>query len=803
MKDDNTVSTSELLDLIEAEVSSPISSNNNINPLDAISNSIDGRVARHLNSNTSSSRFSSLSRGRIINKNNFRVRLTSSYDTSSSRISDDDGEEDDRLGDLDYLNNDNNNEIGMNHRTVKQKMPLNGGYGGMFDAGIGTLKKDEDTIRDNAYDGGRSPTYLLFGDDGSASSSNNGGEEGSTGVSSLGSAFSLASNFFSQRGSTSSRRGTNSHKRRERRGNSSISSSIRTPSELYASLPEFFVILSTHYLRLPFQFRYFVQLFSVIGVFILASLNYFIAIEDPTSLSMQSAQLGGFLEGGGASTNNIPRLRVNTPFQYLHPDLHANALLEKATAKLHESTRLGIESIKGGPFSYGWKSMPRQIFNDFASGLSDDRRTIEHANTANGEGLGDKVFPPKGTVAYVLPITTCYPPIPREPSAMAADTPAVNLYPYSPNHPKDEESFRDFAVMLRAMVHAHSYQNSASGSMYDYKMHAMIHPSAKKCRPKDSTGAVVDRTVLLQNLGYTVSIERAPVQTSNIEGSEYLKKYLLHHGGDDPNFLLADMIRLNAYELDQYDAVVLVDYDTMILGPVDEAIDLITDNSNADVRGRGSSIDVVFSWKHVPSLVNPQSRASVINLSFFLLRPSKAKYAKLRRAYKSDPFSEGRGWGSIGRGRFPGWMTTQGFLTYYYDEVENAAKVEINRCAFGNTGEEDGGASLITNGGKVECGTPNNLGTDSTQCSDCSKSKFDDIVVADWSYCLAPWKCGVSGAMTSSSADKLSSRLCLRFQKEWFGGRLQMEDVHPQLQKGSGNICIDGLYQPMKEADHY
>ena len=134
MKDDNTVSTSELLDLIEAEVSSPISSNNNINPLDAISNSIDGRVARHLNSNTSSSRFSSLSRGRIINKNNFRVRLTSSYDTSSSRVSDDDGEEDDRLGDLDYLNNDNNNEIGMNHRTVKQKMPLNGGYGGMFDA---------------------------------------------------------------------------------------------------------------------------------------------------------------------------------------------------------------------------------------------------------------------------------------------------------------------------------------------------------------------------------------------------------------------------------------------------------------------------------------------------------------------------------------------------------------------------------------------------------------------------------------------------------------------------------------------
>ena len=36
-----------------------------------------------------------------------------------------------------------------------------------------------------------------------------------------------------------------------------------------------------------------------------------------------------------------------------------------------------------GPFALGWKSMPRQVFGDFSTGLSDDARTIEHANSVD------------------------------------------------------------------------------------------------------------------------------------------------------------------------------------------------------------------------------------------------------------------------------------------------------------------------------------------------------------------------------------------------------------------------------------
>jgi len=262
--------------------------------------------------------------------------------------------------------------------------------------------------------------------------------------------------------------------------------------------------------------------------------------------------------------------------------------------------------------------------------------------------------------------------------------------------------------------------------------------------------------------------------------------------------------------------VALVDYDTLILGKVDKAVDLIVDsgrNTAADGDGNGrkddaNGIDAVFSWEHLPSFVDPQARATVINLSFLLLRPSKATFAELVSQYENAPFSETKGWGTIGRGSFPGWRTTQGFLTYYYDEVANAAKIEMNRCAFGNSAEDYnvGGYVLITNSGPVQCGAgADGVVSVDEQCDDCSKSKFKDVSVADLSYCGAPWECvgGVDGGgndendAAAVTPESSSFGLCRQFQKSWFDGRLQMEDVHPQLEKGNGQLCASGQYQPM------
>ena len=84
----------------------------------------------------------------------------------------------------------------------------------------------------------------------------------------------------------------------------------------------------------------------------------------------------------------------------------------------------------------------------------------------------------------------------------------------------------------------------------------------------------VDRSVVLQNLGYHVLVRYPPImKSSDMVGSEYLRKYLSDNVGDH----VPDLIQLHAYTLMGYDAVALVDYDMLIVSPVDRVVDLIVD----------------------------------------------------------------------------------------------------------------------------------------------------------------------------------------------------------------------------------
>ena len=98
----------------------------------------------------------------------------------------------------------------------------------------------------------------------------------------------------------------------------------------------------------------------------------------------------------------------------------------------------------------------------------------------------------------------------------------------------------------------------------------------------------------------------------------------------------------------------LVDYNTLILGSIDKAVDLMMNSNKEDATdgndtpGSGEesnndySIDTVFSRE-----VSPQARASVTNLLFFLLHLSKSTFANLVLRYQHASFSETRGWGTI------------------------------------------------------------------------------------------------------------------------------------------------------------
>eukprot|EP00986_Skeletonema_menzelii_P014047 scaffold8817_cov148-Skeletonema_menzelii.AAC.11 len=779
MNDDaskDTVSTSDLLDLIQADVSS---SDTNINKN---RNNTNGFRSNSYTNNDITDR------QKLVKKDSFnRVRLTphSSAQTRSVLRNDDsdtfltnNSEEDDTVTDfLDSysvtsgISTVNQRSVNSGNTKTRQRMPLDGGYGGMFAPGTGTRAysasrmqvhyNNEDandvisqTDEQSNFDGVSALTSLRGDDD----------QTTTTG-------YTLTSKIFSAlRGNDPKRKTNNPY---SSVGNASTTQTISSSTTSGADT-SIFTKLALFYLNMPFRLRYFVQLFSILAVLMIASLNYFIAMEHvpmdgSNNNHLSSLEKKAFV-GGGASTIRIPRLRVRNPMKFLHADYRKNKLMDRATEKFEQSSRYKGKKIGDqSPFQLGWKSMPRQIFNDFETGLSDDSKTIQHANAAKNK----RQLPPKGTVAYVLPLTSCSPPRNN----------ALNFFPYSPNQPKDDDSFRDFAVMLRSMIHAQSYQNMSSESRYDYKMHAIIHPQAKNC-------AGTDMSVVLQNLGYHVSVKSSPVGIHQLKHFDAAAEIL--KDANDASDRLPDFARLHAYQLEEYDAVVMVDFDTLVLGSVDEALDLIVGDKNGGASS--SSVDSVFSWEHIPLMAHPEAKASVINLSFFALRPSKEMYELLVKTLKQAPFSATRGWGSTGRGAFTGWMTTQGFLTYFYDEVRNGAKVELSQCAFGNTAESSP-SKLITNGGTVDCDSSPNA---SNQCNDCSKTTLDEVRVADLSYCLAPWECGGE----NSSTDNLMTGLCRQYNKKWFGGRLQMEDVHPQLQKTIGKLCIDGQYQPMVVSEH-
>lgn len=774
----DTVSTTELLDLIQADADSS-GGNDRHNKTNRSNSNIGLRSNSYGNNGVPD-------RHKVIKKGNFnRVRLTphSSAQTRSVLTDDDsdtfltNNERDDTTV-TDFLdsysttsgNSNTVNQRSVNNTKARQRMPLDQGYGGMFAPGTGMRAYSASRMQvhhnhDDASDNTSRQSDDQSNFDGvSALTSLRGDDDTTTG-------YTLTSKIFSTLTGNPKRKTNNPY---SSVGNASTTQTVSSSTTSGADT-SILAKLALFYLNMPFRLRYFIQLFSIMGVLMIASLNYFIAMEhvplDGNSDHLSPLEKKAFV-GGGASTIRIPHLRVRNPLKFLHADYKKNILMDRASEKFEHSSRYKGKSIGDqSPFSLGWKSMPRQIFNDFETGLSDDSKTIQHANAAKNK----RRLPPKGTVAYVLPLTTCAPPRNN----------ARNFFPYSPNQPKDDESFRDFAVMLRAMIHAQSYQNLSSKSRYDYKMHAIIHPHAKNC-------GGTDRSVVLQNLGYHVSVKSSPVGIHQLKRFDAAAEIL--RDVNDGSDRLPDFARLHAYQLEEYDAVVMVDFDTLVLGSIDEALDLIVGDKSGEAGGGGSSVDAVFSWEHVPLMTHPEAKASVINLSFFALRPSKDIFDLLVATLKKAPFSATRGWGHTGRGNFPGWMTTQGFLTYFYDEVRNGAKVELNQCAFGNTAEPSP-SKLITNGGTVDCDSSPDA---SNQCNECSKMIPDKVHVADLSYCLAPWECGGE----NSSTDNLMSGLCRHYSKKWFGGRLQMEDVHPQLQKTIGKLCIDGQYQPMVVAEH-
>lgn len=115
----------------------------------------------------------------------------------------------------------------------------------------------------------------------------------------------------------------------------------------------------------------------------------------------------------------------------------------------------------------------------------------------------------------------------------------------------------DAALVLRHSIHQISKRNIHSGSIYDYKMYAIVHKQAINC------------SIVLQQAGFEIVIKDTPVQPYEIQGT-FLRTHIHNEwccGADE-------MIKLYAYSLPE-PIIVHVDIDYLFLKPLDDLFDVL------------------------------------------------------------------------------------------------------------------------------------------------------------------------------------------------------------------------------------
>ncbi|KAL7517855.1 hypothetical protein ACHAWX_002732 [Stephanocyclus meneghinianus] len=367
------------------------------------------------------------------------------------------------------------------------------------------------------------------------------------------------------------------------------------------------------------------------------------------------------------------------------------------------------------------------------------RLTPPEESTAN--------YDSKATIGYAITITDC---------------------------PKDDGSSGDFgaritdgAAVLKHSIHMTSVRNAESGSKYDYKMYAIVHPDAKHCaRPT------------LEQLGYKVLIRRAPVDSKYIEG-QYLRENVSSDGccGDK------EFIKLHAYSLVDHPAIVHLDLDTLVLKPMDSLFDIIIQGPPTD--GNNGGLGVAFGEPIVSSHLGSKHNINAfftrdydiahremkhvgVQGGFLVLRPSLLAFAEFSTLIRKGDFRADGGWGGLGFGPFSGSMSFQGIIPYFYDHFHPGTGVELNRCVYNNMADNprDQPTENVPSG---SCKDGYNRPDHNDQCEDCRSRPIEEVVTIHFRLCQKPWEC------PERDENRIQEDLCRQFHAEWYRIREDLE----------------------------
>jgi len=263
---------------------------------------------------------------------------------------------------------------------------------------------------------------------------------------------------------------------------------------------------------------------------------------------------------------------------------------------------------------------------------------------------------------------------------------------------------KDGKYMDGAIVLKHSID--MQDSLWDVSFVAIVHPNVTTTRSA------------LEKIGWTIREFTVPIKSSEIHGKE-LRETIDKTGCCGA----AELLKLRAYQLTEFDRVVLLDMDTLLLKNLDELLE--------------SDKEAQFTYDH--AMDSPGSSAPPMQGGFMIIRPSQAAYKRLVDVVREGDFRPGTGWGGSRIGWCWGGQTIQGLISYYYNLVDRDNKVILDNCVHD--------AMVST--------------------KNCRDTDIKDIYSIHYTVCQKPWDCRPS--------DK---PLCVKMVAEWWKVRQDYEEIN-------------------------
>jgi len=333
---------------------------------------------------------------------------------------------------------------------------------------------------------------------------------------------------------------------------------------------------------------------------------------------------------------------------------------------------------------------------------------------------------------------------------------------------------KDAAMKDVMAVQAHGFRQAAAKSRHNVEFLALVPERFPEADEQ-----------FLKQVGFThVFRKPLPVHPSEIDpvqGKLVLEAFNNVQGAGDANskFLMAEeTLKYWPLSMTEYDRVLMLDADVMVLDPMDELME--------------RKEDFVGTYDHGLDIAG--STVPPVQGGFLLYRPNGADFQAIKRLTKEGSWG-GNGWKNSGIGYAYGGTGPDGLLAYFYHkgalpQLKKVGKKQILDGPYGNA--VPGVRMFGADRSKYDVVITERLEKDLKDTDE--KEIIDGVKSMHFTGgCAKPWQC--HGAEKNMFLKRGAGNLCDAMTKRWFAMRasLEKEKGQPVSHKG----CVNGKYKVM------